>query len=114
MGETPLTDLQSAIIHQLQYGNAHAITGEILAKRFNYKDDRQVRKGIEELIRVHHYAIVSSIKPPYGYFLVETQKEADEYVEDLDKRAAANAIRKHEFKLAVKLGLKKPKQFALF
>ncbi len=108
-----LTELQSAVLQQLRPGRANAIPGSTLAQRLGQSDDREVRQEVMELIR-QGYAIASSNKPPFGYYLIETRQEADEYMATLRSRVKEVCIRRAEFRLAVLKSLNKPKQYALF
>lgn len=55
------------------------ITGKELAHRFGYRDDRQVRLAIGDLI-AKGYLILSAVRKPYGYFLSEDLSEVREYL----------------------------------
>ncbi len=110
--EPQLTELQKAILQQLQSGKAHAIQGAILAKRLGFSNDREIRAEVMELIRLG-YAIASSTKPPYGFFFIQNRAEADEYIATLRSRIKEVCIRRAEFKLAVLKSLNKPKQLSM-
>lgn len=59
---------------------AHSrITGQELARRMGYRNDRKVRDAIGDLIE-KGYLILSSVRPPYGYFLSEDPNEVREYL----------------------------------
>jgi hypothetical protein len=97
---------------QLHPGKARAITGKDLAQVMGEPDDRSIRKEIRELIAAGH-PIASSTEKPYGYFFVETQEEADEYLASLKGRLAEDAYRRSDFKKAAANSLNKEKQLAL-
>ena len=70
-------DLKSAVLHQLNKGQARATKGEILAQRLGERNTRGIRLAIEELIR-DGFPICSSPHKPYGYFLAETPQDITE------------------------------------
>ena len=72
-----MTDLEELVLGELKLGHNNAIPGRILASRLLYKDDRPVRLAIEQLLK-QGQPILSSIKPPYGYYLGETISEVVE------------------------------------
>jgi len=97
---------------QLHRGKARAITGKELAQVMGAPDDRLIRKEIRELIAEGN-PIASSTEKPYGYFLVETQDEADDYLGSLKGRLVEDAYRRRDFKAASANSLNKEKQLAL-
>lgn len=76
------------------------ITAEALARRFGYKDDRAIRLAIRELIAQGH-PIASSVRAPYGYWIVQSTCEAEECDRTLRSRAAENLGRLRDFRRAV-------------
>jgi biotin operon repressor len=78
-------------------GHARAIPGRELARMLGYRDDRQIRLVIRELIR-DGLPVASSGK---GYFLPESLKEADEYADSLKGRLIEDAYRRRDFKRSV-------------
>lgn len=94
-----MNELQSTVLNQLKTGHANAIRGSILAKRLGFKNDRTIRIAIRELIEARH-PILSAVKPPYGYFFAETQKEVKDCLAVLQSRLEEDARRKSDTKLA--------------
>jgi hypothetical protein len=99
-------------ILQLHRGKARAITGKELAQVMGAPDDRLVRKEIRELIAEGH-PIASSTEKPYGYFLVDTPEEAEQYLRQLKSRLVEDAYRRRDFRKAAAKSLNKDKQLAL-
>ncbi len=75
-----------------------AITSLSLAKLLD-STDRKVRLGIRELIS-RGYPIASTVRPPYGYFIVANRQEADDYMRNLKSRLIEDALRRADFKKA--------------
>lgn len=94
-----MTELEGLVLGELKPGHSNAIPGRILASRLLYKNDREVRLAIRSLIEQGH-PILSSVKPPMGYFIAETQEEIKEYQEVLQSRILEDARRKRDIKLA--------------
>lgn len=94
-----MTELEELVLGELKPGHHHAIPGRLLAIRLGYKGDRGIRLAIRSLIEQRH-PILSSIKPPVGYFIAETQEEIKEYQEVLQSRILEDARRKRDIKLA--------------
>ena len=80
-------------------GRAHAITGRELAFMLEQKDDRRVRLVIRELI-TDGLPIASSTEPPYGYFIVATRQEVEQYAGSIKSRLIEDAIRRRDFRRA--------------
>src|SRR4030042_46578 len=99
-------------ILQLHRGKQKAITGKDLAAILGEPNDRPIRREIRELIAAGH-PIASSTEKPYGYSLVETQDEANEYLASLKGRLVEDAYRRKDFKAASANSLNKEKQLAL-
>jgi hypothetical protein len=83
-------------------GKKNAITGKQMALQLRLPDDRKVRKLIEELIE-EGMPIASSVGDPGGFFMVQTEAEAYDYIkvlanrrDEIDNRLVAfqNAIAK--------------------
>lgn len=81
-------------------GRERAITGKELARMLGDSDDRHIRTEIRKLI-VQGFPIASSVKLPYGYYIIETIQEATEYMQGLRNRLIKNALRRRDFKRAV-------------
>ena len=72
-----------------QHVGAHqAIKASEIAKRLDRKDDRIIRETIRQLRREGHL-ILSSITPPYGYFIAATE---DEWFEFRDRNLRPRAL----------------------
>jgi len=78
-------------------GHSHAIKASKIASILGYKDDRLIRLSIRELI-TEGYPIASSVRQPYGYFIVQDRVEADEYQKTLKNRLIEDALRLRDFK----------------
>ena len=99
------------VLSMLRKGKAKAITGKELARRLGEPNDRAIRLVIRELI-ADGYAIASSVNKPHGYYLVETQEEAKEYMAGLKSRLINDALRRRDFKRAVQVKVE-PRQLSL-
>ena len=92
-------------------GKANAITGKELAKRLGQDDDRAIREEIRELIS-QGIPIAASTQPPYGYYIVETMDEAEQYMRQLKNRLINDALRRRDFKKAAERTLNKEAQLS--
>jgi len=81
-------------------GLNRAITGRELARIIGESDDRHIRSDIREL-RAQGFPIASSTKLPYGYFIVETLQEANDFMQQLKNRLIENALTRRDFKRAI-------------
>jgi len=90
-------DLRQSVMRILQRGRSKAIPGRVIAQRLGFKDDRQIRLVIRELI-AEGYPVAAAVQPPMGYFLVESVAEAKEYQEGLKGRLIEDALRLRDFK----------------
>jgi len=99
-------------ILQLHRGKTRAITGKELAQILGEPNDRMIRKEIRELIADGH-PIASSTEKPYGYFVIDTPEEAEQYLRQLKSRLVKDAYRRRDFKKAAAKALNKEKQLAL-
>lgn len=106
-----MKNLKSAVLHQLNSGHANAIKGSLIAKRLGFKNDRAVRIAIRELIS-DGVPVASSVNPPYGYYIVETKQEAEEYLAVLKGRLVEDAYRRRDFKVASR-NIREPEQLRL-
>jgi len=91
--------LKEDVKYLLCYGKENAITGVRLAVRLGYHSDREVRLAIRELI-ANGVPVASSVKPPYGYFIINTREEAEEYLAALRRRLIQDALRRRDIKRA--------------
>lgn len=74
-------------------GREHPVKAELLASHFGYKDDRIIRKAIEELID-EGFPVCSVTDHPAGYFFPANVDEARKYSKGLQKRAAMIFLRR--------------------
>ena len=94
-----LTPFQQAILLQLGHGKSQAVRGSTIAQRLNFKDDRQVRIAIREMI-AEGVPIASTTHPPYGYFIIQGKEEAEEYIGVTRHRIIQDCLRLRDFKRA--------------
>jgi len=94
-------------------GRDKAIKGKEIAHFLGFRDDRQIRLVIRELI-TEGYPIASSVQSPYGYFLIESLEEAREYQQLLRDRLIEIALRRRDFKKGAGKKLDMVKQGSLF
>ena len=93
-------------------GKSRAITGKQLAKILGQEEDRAIREEIRELIS-QGIPIAASTQPPYGYYIVETMEEAEQYMKQLKNRLINDALRRRDFKKAAARTLNKEAQLSL-
>jgi len=74
-------------------GRAKPIKAEALAKIFGFKDDRPIRKAIEEMID-GGFPVCSVTDEPAGYFFPASVEEARKYSKSLQKRAVRIFLRR--------------------
>ena len=91
MGDTLKEGLKAILSHRV--GRDKAITANYLAGRFGYKDDRLIRKAIEELID-DNFPVCSVTDSPAGYFFPSRVKEARLYSKALQSRAVRIFLRR--------------------
>jgi len=77
----------------LHIGREKAIDAGSLAGMFGFRDDRPVRKAIEELIK-EHFPVCSATEEPPGYFFPASTEEARRYTRSLQKRAVRIFLRR--------------------
>lgn len=90
---------KETILQHLRRGKENAITGGRLAQIMGEHGDRSIRLAIRELIE-EGQPIASSVHPPYGYYIIETTEEYEEYKAVLRARAIDNFLRLRAFKRA--------------
>ena len=78
---------------QRHTGRSDPITAESLAVMFGYKDDRPIRKAIEEMID-DDFPVCSVTEQPAGYFFPASVEEAKKYSKSLQKRAVRIFLRR--------------------
>ena len=88
--QTVAETMHAAVLRILRshIGAHQAIKASEIAKRVDRKDDRIVRETVRQLRR-EGYLILSSISPPYGYFLAATETE---WMEFRDRNLRPRAI----------------------
>ena len=96
---------------RLHLGRSEAITGRELARILGQDDDRAIREEIRDLIS-QGIPIAASTQPPYGYYIVETMDEAEEYMKQLKNRLINDALRRRDFKKAARSTLNKEAQLS--
>lgn len=103
--------LKQLVLGALRKGKQNAIKGIVIARLAGHSDDRKVRLIIRELI-AEGTPIASSVREPMGYFIVETEKEAQEYRRAVRNRVKEDCLRIRDFKRAVEVAVP-PKQGVL-
>ena len=94
-----MIDLHKSVLQILQHGRHRAITGKDIAHSLGFREDRQVRLAIRDLIAEGH-PVASAVQPPMGYFLVESLAEAKEYQAGLRSWLIHDALRLRDFKVS--------------
>ena len=102
--------MAQAILEILQehHGRARAITVRILQQRL-LASSRRIRRAIQQLVIEHRIPIASSVHPPSGFYLLTSESEARECLQqywsrirELRQRAQVlNAIVKERFGIDV-------------
>lgn len=80
-------------IIKFHIGEARAIKVGILAAHAG-RAERTVREALKTLTETYGLAIASSIKPPFGVYLVETAEELRDYMQQLTDRALSMLYRR--------------------
>ncbi len=75
-----------AAFMQSHRGARNAIKGKRLAQEFGFKNDRAIRAAFAKLAE-RGILIASSVHEPFGFYLVESQGEAEQYERTLNSRA---------------------------
>lgn len=94
-------------------GSGNAITGLCIARMLGYKNDRLIRVVISQLI-AEGKPIAASVSEPLGYYLVETEQEAEVYERVLRSRALRTFERLRDFQRAITQVFGIPYQPVLF
>ena len=84
---------------KLHRGRDRAITARRLSETLD-SEERDIRTGIRNLI-AGGIPIASSVVRPYGYFIVTSVQEANDYMKSLRERLIEDALRRRDFRLAV-------------
>lgn len=104
-------ELKQEVKLLLNTGKGYATTGEALALTLNYKNDRFIRLAIRELI-ADGIPVISSVNPPYGYYIANSPDDITEHLGDLRHRALEILRRYRDLKLASR-NILQPHQMAL-
>lgn len=104
-------ELKQEVQFLLKYGKEHATTGQVLALTLNYNNDRLVRQAIRDLI-ADGIPIISSVNPPYGYYIANSPEDITEHLGELRHRALEILGRYKDLKLASR-DILQPHQMAL-
>ncbi len=91
--------LKADVRSLLWYGKEHAKKGKDIAKVLGFSNDRVVRLAIRELI-ADGLPIISSVHPPYGYYIADNPEEIIEHLGELRHRALEVLGRYKDLKLA--------------
>jgi len=105
------SELKQEVRRLLRYGKEKARTGKELAKILGFNNDRLIRLNIRELIS-DGLPIISSVHPPYGYYIADNPEEITEHLGELRHRALEVLGRYKDLKLASREILQ-PHQMAL-
>ena len=99
----PNTDgtLKADVRSLLWYGREKAKTGKAIAKILGFKDDRCVRLAIRGII-ADGLPVISSVHPPYGYYIADSPDEVMEHLGELRHRALEVLGRYKDLKLAAR------------
>lgn len=84
-----LTSEESTVLSYLKIchvGANRAIKQGELA-RCCHMEPRTLQQILKHLTETHHVGLASSVAPPYGVYLIETEAEASEYGDQLHGRA---------------------------
>lgn len=115
MSTATKTDLKMELRRILgqHIGRECTIPGRVLARMLGYRDDRIIRQVIRELIK-DGLPVASTTKPPAGYFIVDSYREAREYADEEKSRLIEIALRRRDFRRAADCFLKPVEQGKLF
>lgn len=109
----PTSNILRAEVHDLlRYGRKNARPGKEFADLLGFSNDRSVRQAIRFLI-AEGVPIASSVTRPHGYFIVNSQDEATDYLKVLKSRLVNDAYRRRDFQRAAREILH-PSQMELF
>ena len=104
-------ELKQEVRQLLRTGKEKARTGKTLAFLLGYRDDRMIRETIRELI-ADGLPVISSVRPPWGYYISDDPEEITEHLGELRHRALEVLGRYKDLKLASRKILQ-PHQMAL-
>lgn len=103
--------LKAQVRGLLRHGKENARKGQDIAKVLGFRNDRIIRLVIRELI-ASRVPIISSVHPPYGYYIADNPEEVTEHLGELRHRALEVLGRYRDLKLASREILQ-PHQMAL-
>ncbi len=79
-------------VMKFHVGAALAIKQEEIARITNMTD-RQVQDILKHLTERHGLGLAASVRPPYGVYAIDTQRELDDYCGQLHSRALSQLRR---------------------
>jgi len=94
-------ELREQLLRYLRRGRANARTGAELARLCGYNDDRQVRRIIRAMI-AEGIPVAASTGTPAGFYIADSRKEVEAYLQDLRGRLLEDATRRRDFKRAAR------------
>lgn len=103
--------LKASLHFLLPLGEENAKKGSELAVILRYPNDRPIRIAIRELI-AEGLPVGATTKPPFGYYIINTEKEANDYLDALKSRLIQDAYRRRDIKRATE-ELRNPHQMKL-
>lgn len=92
-------ELKQEVRFLLRTGREEARTGGELAAILGFKNDREVRQAIRELIS-DGLPVLSNVHPPYGYYIANDPLDVTEHLGELRHRALEVLGRYKDLKLA--------------
>ncbi len=92
--------LRKSVLTNLCHGRHSAIKGGDLARRLGQSNDRKIRLVIRELI-AEGVPIASSVTEPMGFYIVNNEHEAAQYIRVLKERIKEDGARLDDFLRAV-------------
>jgi len=79
-------------VMKFHVGAARAIKQEEIAQMTGLSD-RQVQDVLKHLTETHGLGLAASVRPPYGVYAIDTQRELDDYCGQLHSRALSQLRR---------------------
>ncbi|KKM95104.1 hypothetical protein LCGC14_1191420 [marine sediment metagenome] len=102
-------ELKEMVRHELNFGEAQAIPGKLLAARLDERDTRRIRLSIIQLI-VEGIPIIGDAG--HGYYIAETREEAQKALKTLHHYLVMTGYH-HKYLLRACAKLLKPEQLKL-
>ena len=103
-------ELKEMVRRELNFGEAQAIPGKLLAVRLEERDTRRIRLSIIDLIVTEKMAIVGD--SAHGYYIAETREEAQKALKTLHHYLVMTGYH-HKYLLRACAKLLKPEQLKL-